>query len=762
MSAFRAEFFDAAIRHLCFILQNYYDNLDKGVALNMIEELNKMVSLRRDKVHCLAQPIVLDHYEIMLPPLQFTRFPTLSNCKVTALPAHLAPNVIDPADLASKIFIYSPFQDRDKERGVYWVVDCACEVSICVRNPLPIELEVRNLALITEGCKFDAMPVRLNLPSCYGSVLDPASTSTIKLLGVPRSSGLLKLTGYSCEVLGVKNVCAFRDQHQSTPNQSHLSSLSGQPGIFKVERSPTVEDSIEAIAEATVFRVKPSTTLFSCLTRAREFQSNVLLDFPDINELNESARRTFQPEVYDIKPLERREIRIRIFGIDLQPLQLLLDSMANMWGGGHKPFHPPPPTAQPSITSMGEEHRVYVRRATSMSLNEGSVCSLDTIPQSKTEAQQSRSNSPKRLAGIPILSAPALLMAGTGDHGSRKESSVGLLEEEDPAAGHDLIPYTGRLLSADFVFTYTADATGPNGEQYERVAKLPLAIAIVPAVNVSDWHILSGDSPTSRYVVVDVCNLTDMDAELTYGDNRMIWVQPKEICRVPLLCPCCTDIQSSAFASAAQLASHMMQMREIEGLRRTLERHVSRHLDIRWTIPALKLEGSVPVGSLLSSVSFLKQLVIPAMSLSIRVNNAPYVSEDDVAVGIGELVSLQILLLVSLKCKKALNGQLSLRCFQDLQNGLPIIDRSEHLVVCGPSRIPFSIQPTSITTQQPCSDKPEQMGRWETAFNLVFRYEGVHKIRPEITGLGGSTLNLSDEDDIFLPTVSFNVITKVL
>lgn len=136
------------------------------------------------------------------------------------------------------------------------------------------------------------------------------------------------------------------------------------------------------------------------------------------------------------------------------------------------------------------------------------------------------------------------------------------------------------------------------------MARLPLAIAIVPAVNVSDWHILSGDSPITRYVVVDVTNTTDTDAELTYGDGRTIWVQPREICRfliiiilssincilrVPLLCPCCTEIQSSAFVAAAQQASHMMQMQEIERLRRKLEKHVSKHLDIRWTIPALKV-----------------------------------------------------------------------------------------------------------------------------------------------------------------------------
>lgn len=35
----------------------------------------------------------------------------------------------------------------------------------------------------------------------------------------------------------------------------------------------------------------------------------------------------------------------------------------------------------------------------------------------------------------------------------------------------------------------------------------------------------------------------------------------------------------------------MMQMQEIEKLRRTLEKHVSRYLDIRWSIPALQVRS---------------------------------------------------------------------------------------------------------------------------------------------------------------------------
>lgn len=87
--------------------------------------------------------------------------------------------------------------------------------------------------------------------------------------------------------------------------------------------------------------------------------------------------------------------------------------------------------------------------------------------------------------------------------------------------------------------------------------------------------------------------------------------------RVPLLCECCSEVASDAFKQAESRSSHMMQVQEMERLRRMLERHVSAHLDIRWSISSCNLMGSVPVGPLLSSVAFLKQLIVPAISFGV-------------------------------------------------------------------------------------------------------------------------------------------------
>lgn len=98
----------------------------------MIEELGKLVA-QHNKLHSLAQPIVLNEHGIIIPTVQLSRFPILrfiiifflnflikiyffSNFNICSLPPHLAPNVVEPDDLVKKIFIYSPFQNRKKDK----------------------------------------------------------------------------------------------------------------------------------------------------------------------------------------------------------------------------------------------------------------------------------------------------------------------------------------------------------------------------------------------------------------------------------------------------------------------------------------------------------------------------------------------------------------------------------------------------------------------------------------------------------------------
>jgi len=79
----------------------------------------------------------------------------------------------------------------------------------------------------------------------------------------------------------------------------------------------------------------------------------------------------------------------------------------------------------------------------------------------------------------------------------------------------------------------------------------------------------------------------------------------------------------------------------------------------------LKLNGQVPVGSLLSSVTFLRQLVLPSLTISkaydfctnhlefsdMHVNQQTNVAVGDINVRVGELITIEVSLFYSISGK---------------------------------------------------------------------------------------------------------------
>ncbi|EYC01315.1 hypothetical protein Y032_0108g36 [Ancylostoma ceylanicum] len=680
-AASRAELTEAAIRHICHLIQVYYDEMDPTLANRLFDDLQNLVRIKGSPPQ-LNQRISVPVGNIILPSIQLTRFPMVSDPILCPLPPHLAPTVLHPNSGQPQLFIYSPFQQKKTSNEIYWVVDCACEVSILVYNCRPYELIVRELCLLADGCLFESVPVRLILPAAN----EGAAPARIKLIGVPRTPGLLTITGYCCEVFGVRNVCKLYGP-KGPLKVEVLPSLAVLQLVSSLPRAPIEEDQNEHNAEITVYsgqlfehsltvkNTSPSINIRK--VRLQVWQPKVSGGPSMIELVSEDADATFT-----LAPNEEKSIKFRIFGID--------------------------PTATADDEGSTDEKIVET----------------------------------------------ALPLAST------------LAETANDSEAHDLIPYTGRLLTCQFLFQYVADVDGPEGESYERSARLSIAVCVVPAVTVSAWHVLPGDGPFTRYIVVDVTNSTEHDAELVYSSNRRMNVLPKETCRVPLLSPCCSDVAGRAFHAATQKDSHMMQKLEVrypmcieddnleqqpsvEKLRATLELHVAKHLDIRWAIPAMNLEGLVPVGALLSSVSLLKQLVLPAISLDISVNGTPYLSEDDISVGIGEMVLIKVAVISSLEYD--FDGILTLECYQEISNFFGSVDKTENLLIIGQRKVPFVVpkSPPHLSMSTP---------RCELSFHVMFRVEGVHKVRPQIVSRRANESLFSDE--VFVSPVGFSVSTK--
>ena len=70
-------------------------------------------------------------------------------------------------------------------------------------NPLPFELFVSNMRLLTNGVVFESLPESITLPAESGPI-------AVTLAGTPKEIGDLEILGFITHTLGVKSNCRLR------------------------------------------------------------------------------------------------------------------------------------------------------------------------------------------------------------------------------------------------------------------------------------------------------------------------------------------------------------------------------------------------------------------------------------------------------------------------------------------------------------------------------------------------------------------------
>jgi hypothetical protein len=80
MSAQRSGYIEAAIRHLCYILQIYFFHIDDANKIQLIKELKGLVYqyLKKATRISLVNPLVIENCPVILPPIQMSRFPLIT------------------------------------------------------------------------------------------------------------------------------------------------------------------------------------------------------------------------------------------------------------------------------------------------------------------------------------------------------------------------------------------------------------------------------------------------------------------------------------------------------------------------------------------------------------------------------------------------------------------------------------------------------------------------------------------------------------
>ncbi|XP_071229754.1 trafficking protein particle complex subunit 9-like isoform X3 [Salvelinus alpinus] len=194
-----------SVRHLSFLLQTMLDFLSDQEKKEVTQSLENYTSKCPGGMEVITLPDGLK-----LPPVPLSKLPIVRSVKLLDLPVSLRPHkqkgLLENNMSTKSPFIYSPIimhtrgEERNKKIEFRWVQGDVCEVQLMVYNPMPFELRVEHMGLLTSGVEFESLPAALSLPAESG--LYP-----VTLVGVPRTAGNINVNGYHTSVFGVTSDC---------------------------------------------------------------------------------------------------------------------------------------------------------------------------------------------------------------------------------------------------------------------------------------------------------------------------------------------------------------------------------------------------------------------------------------------------------------------------------------------------------------------------------------------------------------------------
>ncbi|KAK2547858.1 Trafficking protein particle complex subunit 9 [Acropora cervicornis] len=205
------------IRHVTFLLQTMHEHLsdqEKRELSTILESsFKEHPASPREKENNRMDKLDMNN-------LSLTNMPVVRSFQVQPLAPHMRPVrkrvLTDAGNSSGSPFIFSTLRQNRKEarkvKRVKWVCGDIGQVSLDVFNPMPFELKATNMVLCVEGAEFEPYPTCLSLPA-------KAGPHTVILLGIPKSVGSLRITGYTITVFGVESTCKLTESNMKSKDE---------------------------------------------------------------------------------------------------------------------------------------------------------------------------------------------------------------------------------------------------------------------------------------------------------------------------------------------------------------------------------------------------------------------------------------------------------------------------------------------------------------------------------------------------------------
>ncbi|XP_005613358.1 trafficking protein particle complex subunit 9 isoform X1 [Equus caballus] len=625
-----------SVRHLSFLLQTMLDFLSDQEKKDVTQSLENYTSKCPGTMELITLPDGL-----VLPPVPFTKLPIVRRVKLLNLPASLRPqkmkSLLNQNVSTKSPFIYSPIiahnrgEERNKKIDFQWVQGDVCEVQLMVYNPMPFELRVENMGLLTSGVEFESLPAALSLPAESG--LYP-----VTLVGVPQTTGTITVNGYHTTVFGVFSDCL----------------LDNLPGI---KTSGSTVEVIPALPRLQISTSLPRSAHSLQPSSGDEISTNVSVQLYN----GETQQLVIKLENIGMEPLEKLEITSKIL---TTKEKLYGDFLSWKLEETVAQFPLQPGKVATFIVNIKVKLDFSCQENLLQDLSDDGI-SVSGFPLCSPFRQVVRPRAESKPVNPPEGSKP-----GDPSHVKNKASlrHGDVSEMGTPAcvlraSAQPPLRKTLHTLEAILNFKYSG---GPGHvEGYYRNLSLGLHVEVEPSVFFTRVSTLPATSTRQCHLLLDVFNSTEHELTVSARSNEELVLHAGECQRMAIQVDKfnfesfpASPGEKGQFASSEQLEEERQEARGLE---------INSKLDVRWRIPSLKRTGEASVEGLLNQL-VLEHLQLAPLQWDVLVDGQPCDCEA-AACRVGDPVRLEVRL-TNRSPRSVGPFALTVVPFQDQQNGV--------------------------------------------------------------------------------------------
>ncbi|XP_037957799.1 protein brunelleschi [Teleopsis dalmanni] len=702
-----------ATRHMTFLLQTQWENMSSK------EQSEMAVQLQNLSAQCEGSPVplVLESGKV-IPPANLTDLPFCIDLIVKDLPAHMRPLRIKVDKADSGPFLFTPIhfssidrreKKKDKNKiSFLWVQNNLSEVTVRLRNPLPFELIVCDMRLLTNGIVFESLPQTVTL--------QPHVPTYVTLHGTPIEVGQLVIQGYSTHTLGVKSNCRMKHMHgRKFPSNYLIDVIPALPKISVTTSLPQTA-TFSNLASSDLVITSASLTMYN-----GESSSCV------ITITNESTLPVENLEVVINSNVEL-DIQKKIFQIDEKELQSKLPIQANssmdftVFIFGEADFICPTVSqraasihSNSTINVLTNDYGLTAMSAGATSSNAGGTGTQSlqyaSLPARFGSPSQQTYNRRNDTTNSSFRSSASGTTTVTG--GGHSLATLSL-----PQSGANINQYAQHI-EAQFRIKYS----GGEGllEGYCRQCAISFNLELLPSAQITNWDVLPAEVPSQFYLVLDVSNLTAQEMTLNYTNNKNILIEAKESCRVPIPVDRCSLEQVCA-AREAEYAENMekelcfrtQMLSFTDSISKLCSEHIAERVKINWLLSGTDIQGIASLRGIVLTAAMIDLTTVSPLHWTVLFQDTPVQPQSGIVCIAGQSAILKVVV-YNQSVQPLKNLVLTIKFYQDYLNGIENKNLETRVALSGPNRVLIPLLQKNEQAEHQCSIIFFTPGRFKTS-----------------------------------------------